>query len=182
MKQMDFRARTKQQAVSLERRNVCRSSATLVRDAAPFRPGASICLPVRVSLGNLDQDTHFLLAELFACNGRPGILEGRAHRRSWQAPPSTDSSAVAWYMFIAPLIFALAVAFVSPDMALPAALVTSLLLWYRRRKVRSLPQCTLVVRNARLNVSGSRGRELLDVPRSDVSSESTDGNHLTNGR
>jgi hypothetical protein len=78
--------------------------------------------------------------------------------------PRTDSSAVAWYVFVSPLLVAFAVGMFAARFALPAALATAFVLWYRQRRLRKLPQAVLTVSQARLIVTNVAGRTLLDVP------------------
>jgi hypothetical protein len=88
--------------------------------------------------------------------------------------PVTDSSAIAWYTIISPVIVAMLVATFLPNLALPAAGLTVFVLWYRRRSVKALPQSVLTIRNAQLLVSDGSGRQLLDVPLAELEDVSLD--------
>jgi hypothetical protein len=88
--------------------------------------------------------------------------------------PRTNSSAIAWYMFVSPLFVAVLVGIVAPNWALPAAGLTAFLFWYRRRKALTHPLKVLTVRNGRLIVCDARGDELLNTPLDQLENVSLD--------
>lgn len=75
------------------------------------------------------------------------------------------SSALAYYVLIAPILVAALFGVVGlPDYALPAAALTAIAMWWRKRQQKTRPQATLSVARERLTVLDGRGREALNVP------------------
>lgn len=78
--------------------------------------------------------------------------------------PRNDSSAIAWYLFISPLLAATFAAAVAPPWAIPVAGLTAFLIWRRHRKAKARPTKVLTVRSGQLVVCDGSGQELLNIP------------------
>lgn len=98
----------------------------------------------------------------------PNSLEYFPERRG------TESSAVAMYILIAPLMVAILISFFSPTLAWPGAGLTAIWMLLRRRRQRTTPHAVLRVLNSRLTVADATSKVVLDIPLEDLLNVSLD--------
>jgi hypothetical protein len=78
------------------------------------------------------------------------------------------SSAIAWYVFISPLLVAIFIALIEPDWSIPGALVATVVLWYHLRRQRKRPGATFKVEDSHLVVLDAAGHDLVRVTLDDL--------------
>lgn len=85
-----------------------------------------------------------------------------------------ESSAVAWYVFIAPFFVVVVVGLVERRLAWPAGLITAVWLYFPGRKRRRAPHVVLEAIDGRLIVTDKKGSRILDVSMDEVTNVTLD--------
>ncbi len=75
----------------------------------------------------------------------------------------TDSSAIAWFQFVFPLLVGAMLLAVLPSWALPGAVAAALCLWWWRRQRKKLPHMTLRIESGSLTVHNAHGTVVFDA-------------------
>jgi hypothetical protein len=80
----------------------------------------------------------------------------------------TDSSAIAWFVFIAPLMVLIIVGMIARDFAWPAAILTAVVMIWRKKKAKLTPHAVLEVESGNLRVRDRTGKTILDAPLDEI--------------
>lgn len=92
----------------------------------------------------------------------------------------TNSSAVAWYVLVSPLLVLLVMSFFSRELAWPAAILTTAALLWRRRKAKTARLRVIEIVGKSLVVRDHAGTVLLDAPMEEIGHVSLDTKTIEN--